>query len=47
MRPSIAQRGIAYGSGVGKVLWVVGRAFAWLHQFNRLRIPLWKPSTAM
>ncbi|MEW2726685.1 transposase, partial [Streptomyces albidoflavus] len=26
------------GSGLGKVRWVVERAFAWLHQFKRLRI---------
>ncbi|MGW3166890.1 transposase, partial [Streptomyces sp. NPDC001142] len=25
-------------SGLGKVRWVVERAFAWLHQFKRLRI---------
>ncbi|MFF8996239.1 transposase [Streptomyces sp. NPDC014983] len=24
-------------SGLGKVRWVVERAFAWLHQFKRLR----------
>jgi len=28
----------ARGSGLGKVRWVVERAFAWLHQFKRLRI---------
>jgi transposase len=27
-----------HGSGLGKVRWVVERAFAWLHQFKRLRI---------
>ncbi|MFJ3146166.1 transposase, partial [Streptomyces halstedii] len=35
--PAIARRGIAHGSGLGKVRWVVERAFAWLHQFKRLR----------
>lgn len=34
----IARRGVAHGSGRGKVRWVVERAFAWLHQFKRLRI---------
>jgi transposase len=33
----IARRGVAHGSGLGKVRWVVERAFAWLHQFKRLR----------
>ncbi len=33
----IARRGFAHGSGLGKVRWVVERAFAWLHQFKRLR----------
>ena len=34
----IARRGVAHGSGLGKVRWVVERAFAWLHQSKRLRI---------
>ena len=34
----IARRGVVHGSGLGKVRWVVERAFAWLHQFKRLRI---------
>jgi transposase len=34
----IARRGVAHGSGLGKVRWVLERAFAWLHQFKRLRI---------
>ncbi|MER5838789.1 IS5 family transposase [Streptomyces prasinus] len=38
IKPMIARRGIAHGSGLGKVHWVVERAFAWLHQFKRLRI---------
>lgn len=34
----IARRGVSHGSGLGKVRrWVVERAFAWLHQFKRLR----------
>ncbi|MER5322985.1 IS5 family transposase [Streptosporangium roseum] len=38
IKPVIARRGTAHGSGLGKVRWVVERAFAWLHQFKRLRI---------
>ena len=38
IKPCIARRGVAHGSGLGKVHWVVERAFAWLHQFKRLRI---------
>lgn len=34
----IARRGAPHGSGLGKTRWVVERAFAWLHQFKRLRI---------
>ncbi|WP_133886092.1 IS5 family transposase [Streptomyces sp. BK208] len=37
IKPVIARRGAAHGSGLGKVRWVVERAFAWLHQFKRLR----------
>ncbi|MCM1943572.1 transposase [Streptomyces sp. G3] len=33
----IARRGIAHGSGLGKVRWVVERTFAWPHRFKRLR----------
>ncbi|MEU7459350.1 transposase [Streptosporangium roseum] len=33
-----ARRGTPHGSGSGKVRWVVERTFAWLRQFNRLRI---------
>ncbi len=38
IKPVIARRGIAHGSGLGKVRSVVERTFAWLHQFKRLRI---------
>ncbi|AJF66604.1 transposase [Streptomyces vietnamensis] len=38
IKPVIARRGVAHGSGLGKVRWVVERTFAWLHQFKRLRI---------
>ncbi|MFJ5886602.1 IS5 family transposase [Kitasatospora cineracea] len=37
IKPMIARRGIAHGSGLGKVRWVVEHAFAWLHQFKRIR----------
>lgn len=37
IKPMIARRSVAHGSGLGKVRWVVERAFAWLHQFKRLR----------
>lgn len=37
IKPLIARRGVAHASGLGKVRWVVERAFAWLHQFKRLR----------
>ena len=33
----IARRGVAHGSGLGRQRWVVGRSFAWLHAFKRLR----------
>ncbi|MFI1471280.1 IS5 family transposase [Streptomyces wuyuanensis] len=37
IKPQIARRGTAHGSGLGKTRWVVERTFAWLHQFKRLR----------
>ncbi|GHB03853.1 hypothetical protein GCM10010305_53740 [Streptomyces termitum] len=37
IKPLIARRGVAHGSGLGKVRWAVERAFAWLHRFKRLR----------
>ncbi|GGS30840.1 hypothetical protein Snoj_34440 [Streptomyces nojiriensis] len=37
IKPMIARRGVAHGSGLGKVRWVIECAFAWLHQFKRLR----------
>jgi transposase len=37
IKPVIARCGIAHVSGLGKVRWVVERAFAWLRQFERLR----------
>ncbi|MFF9120543.1 IS5 family transposase [Streptomyces massasporeus] len=37
IKPLIARRGVAHVSGLGKVRWVVERAFAWLHQSKRLR----------
>ena len=38
IKPLISRRGVGHGSGLGKVRWVVERAFACLHQFKRLRI---------
>ncbi len=37
IKPLIARRGVAHGSGLDEVRRVVERAFAWLHQFKRLR----------
>ncbi|WP_413105525.1 transposase [Streptomyces sp. Inha503] len=41
VKPLIARRGTAHGSGLGTRRWVVERAFAQLHWFRRLRI-LWE-----
>ncbi|MFJ3140826.1 IS5 family transposase [Streptomyces sp. NPDC086843] len=38
VKPVIARRGTAHGSGLGTQRWVVERAFAHLHGFRRLRI---------
>jgi len=38
IRPLIARRRTAHGSGLGRQRWVVERAFAHLHWFRRLRI---------
>ena len=38
VKPIIARRGEEHGSGLGRWRWVVERAFAWLHNFRRLRI---------
>jgi|tagenome__1003787_1003787.scaffolds.fasta_scaffold20840400_1 transposase len=38
VKPRIARRRTAHGSGLGRVRWVVERTFAWLHNFRRLRI---------
>ena len=38
IKPVIARRGVAHGSGLGRTRWVVERTFAWLHQFKRPRI---------
>lgn len=44
IKPMIARRGVAHGSGLGKVRWVAERAFAWLHQFKCLRIRYERPA---
>ncbi|GAA2447816.1 hypothetical protein GCM10010405_34030 [Streptomyces macrosporus] len=38
IKPLIARRGIAHGSGLGRTRWVLERTFARLYQFKRLRI---------
>jgi transposase len=38
IRPRLARRGEAHGSGLGKVRWVVERTLSWLHQNRRLRV---------
>jgi transposase len=38
VKPMIARRGETHGSGLGRLRWVVERAFAWLHNYRRLRI---------
>lgn len=43
IKPVIARRGVAHGSGLGKIRWVVKRTFAGLHQFKRLRTRLRTP----
>ena len=37
IRPRIARRKTAHGSGLGQRRWVVERSLAWLHQMRRLR----------
>jgi transposase len=37
IRPQIARRGMAHGSGLGRQRWVVERTLARLHQLKRLR----------
>jgi transposase len=38
IRPRIARRGEAHGSGLGVYRWVVERTIAWYHGMKRLRI---------
>lgn len=38
IRPRIARRRTAHGSGLGTKRWVVERALSWLHQFKKLQI---------
>ncbi len=38
IRPVIAKRGEAHGTGLGTFRYVVERTIAWLHGFRRLRI---------
>ncbi len=36
IRPLIARRRTAHGSGLGRIRWPVERSLSWLHQFRRL-----------
>jgi transposase len=38
IKPVIARRRTAHGSGLGRDRWVVERTFAWLHQRRRLLV---------
>ncbi|MEU5414329.1 IS5 family transposase [Streptomyces clavifer] len=38
IKPVIARRGVAHGSGLGVHRWVVERTIAWFHGFRRLRV---------
>ena len=38
IKPMIARRQSAHGSGLGHYRWVVERTFAWLHQMKRLLV---------
>jgi transposase len=38
IRPVLARRRTAHGSGLGVYRWPIERTFAWLHDFRRLRI---------
>ena len=38
IRPRIARRGDAHGTGLGTIRWVVERTIAWYHGMKRLRI---------
>jgi transposase len=36
--PWLAMRRTSHGSGLGRWRWVMGRTFAWINQFRRLRV---------
>jgi transposase len=38
IKPVIARRETAHGSGLGRYRWVIERTFAWLHQYRRLLV---------
>jgi transposase len=38
IRPVLAKRRTAHGSGLGRHRWPVERTISWLHQFRRLRV---------
>jgi transposase len=47
IKPVIARRSVAHGSGLGTVRWVVERTNAWIHGFRRLRIRWVCPATGV
>lgn len=40
MKPILAKRRTAHGSGLGKTRWYVERTLAWLHKFGKLKVRL-------
>jgi transposase len=38
VKPVLAKRYTAHGSGLGRTRWVVERSLSWLHQFRKLRM---------
>jgi transposase len=38
VKPLLAKRRTAHGSGLGKTRWYVERSLAWLHGFRKLKI---------
>ena len=38
IRTKLAKKGVAHGTGLGKIRWVVERTISWLHQYRRLRV---------
>jgi len=38
IKPALARRNTAHGSGLGRTRWVVERTISWFHNFGRLRL---------